>query len=156
MTGFRICEDDLTDEKALQLLALHLSEMQSNSPAESVFALDLSGLKQPDVTVWSIRVEENVAAIAALKRLGWHNGELKSMRTHPDYIRRGFAKKLLDHIKSIARARGYRCLSLETGSGAEFEAAIQLYRNAGFVSGGAFGEYIKSDFNQFFHLELDT
>ena len=53
-----------------------------------------------------------------------------------------------------ARARSYRRLSLETGSGEAFEAALALYRRRGFVSGGAFGGYVASDFNQFMHLEL--
>jgi len=155
MTEIQICEDDLTEEKVKDLLALHLSGMQSNSPAESVFALDISGLKHPDVTVWTVRVGKEVAAIGALKQLDGTNGELKSMRTHPDFVRMGFAKRLLDHIVLIAKRRGYRRLSLETGSGAEFEAALQLYRNNGFVAGPAFGEYAKSEFNQFFHLALD-
>jgi putative acetyltransferase len=45
-------------------------------------------------------------------------------------------------------------LSLETGSGPAFEPALALYRSRGFVDGEVFGDYVRSDFNQFLHLAL--
>jgi putative acetyltransferase len=44
---FKVCEDDLSGDAALRLLALHLAGMHANSPPNSVYALDLSGLKAP-------------------------------------------------------------------------------------------------------------
>lgn len=38
-----------------QLLAEHLTDMYATSPAESVHALDPSGLAAPDVTFWTVR-----------------------------------------------------------------------------------------------------
>jgi putative acetyltransferase len=76
------------------------------------------------------------------------------MRTHPHHLRRGVGAALLEQIIVEARARGLRTLSLETGRGPAFEAALALYRKRGFVSGGAFGDYAASDFNQFMHLDL--
>lgn len=146
--------DDLSDPRVEALLALHLSGMQSNSPADSVYALDLSGLQQPDVTVWSVWIDDEVAAIGAMKELDRRSAELKSMRTHPDHIRKGLAGKLVEHAISEARSRGYDRLSLETGSGPEFDAAIALYEKYGFRSGAAFSDYRKTEFNQFFHLVL--
>lgn len=128
--------------------------MHANSPAGSVFALDLTGLQAPAVTVWTLWVVDAVAGIAALKDLGNGTGEIKSMRTHPNFLRRGFAAALLDHIVTVARARGMRRLSLETGSGPAFEPALTLYRGRGFVEGAAFADYEKSTFNQFMHLSL--
>ena len=58
------------------------------------------------------------------------------------------------HILAAARARGFSRLSLETGSGEAFEPALALYRRHGFRSGGAFGDYDASAFNQFMHLDL--
>ena len=46
------------------------------------------------------------------------------MRTHPNFLRQGVAATLLEHIIAVAHARGYRRLSLETGSGPGFEAAF--------------------------------
>ncbi len=128
--------------------------MQANSPSRHVFALDLSGLQAPGVTVWSAWVAGELAGIGALKQVDALRGEVKSMRTHPDHVRRGVAFGLLDHIVDVARGRHYRWLSLETGSGPSFEAALGLYRRRGFVEGEAFGDYAGSDFNQFLHLDL--
>ena len=128
--------------------------MRDGSPPGLSFALDLSGLRAPDVTVWAVRRDGAVAGIGALKALGDGGGEIKSMRTHPDHLRRGVAAALLDHIVAAARARGLRRLSLETGSGPAFDPALALYRKRGFVAGGPFGDYEASDFNRFFHLDL--
>ncbi len=52
------------------------------------------------------------------------------------------------------RMRGLIRLSLETGLGPSFDAAVALYLKRGFCRGEAFGEYAPSAFNQFFHLPL--
>lgn len=151
---FRIREDDLSGEQTRNLLRLHLEGMHADSPAGSVFALDLTGLAAAVVTVWTLSIDDTVAGIVALKDLGAGAGEIKSMRTHPQFLRRGVAAALLDHVIDIARARGMRQLHLETGSGPAFEPALQLYRRRGFTPGGVFGDYQQSTFNQFFHLFL--
>lgn len=152
---FEIAEDDLSGEATRALLRLHLAGMQANSPPGSVFALDLSGLRAPGVTVWSVRRGDRVVGIGALKALGdGASGEVKSMRTHPDHLRQGVAQRLLDHMIGVARRRGWRRLSLETGSGEAFEPALALYRRRGFVDGEAFADYTPSAFNQFLHLAL--
>ena len=149
-----IREDDLSGDQTLDLLRLHLQGMQSSSPPGSVFALDLSGLKAAGVTVWTAWIGDAVAGIGALRDLGDRTGELKSMRTHRAFLRQGVASALLEHIVSVARARGMTRLSLETGSGPAFEAALALYRRRGFVDGEAFAQYRRSSFNQFLHLPL--
>jgi putative acetyltransferase len=151
---FEIREDDLTGDAIRSLLAIHVAGMRANSPPASVYALDLSGLQAPDVTVWTVWRGERLMAVGALKDLGDGAGELKSMRTHPEQLRKGAASALLDHIITEARARGMRTLSLETGSGSYFDPALTLYRKRGFVNGAAFGAYAQSAFNQFLHLNL--
>jgi putative acetyltransferase len=149
-----IRQDDLSDPQARDLLALHLAGMHASSPAGSVFALDLSGLLVPEVTVWTVWQGKQIMGIGALKVLGDATGELKSMRTHPDHLRRGVATRLLDHMIGQARARGLRRLSLETGSGPAFDPALALYRKRGFVEGESFAAYERSGFNRFLHLRL--
>jgi putative acetyltransferase len=151
---FEIREDDLTGAAVRALLTFHLAGMHENSPPGSVFALDLSGLTAPGVTVWSVWRGKALAGIGALKILPDGTGEIKSMRTHPDHLRQGAAAALLDHIIAQARKRGLRRLSLETGSGPAFDPALALYRKRGFVDGEAFADYVRSDFNQFLHLPL--
>lgn len=146
--------DDLTGEPTRQLLALHLAGMHQNSPPGQVFALDLSGLQTPTVTVWSAWRQAALAGIAALKVHDDGTGELKSMRTHPSHLRQGVASALLEHLVGQARRRGLRRLSLETGSGPAFEAALALYRTRGFRDGEPFADYRRSEFNRFLHLDL--
>lgn len=149
-----IREDDLSGEPTRQLLTLHLAGMSASSPPGHSFALDLSGLKAPGVTVWSAWEGEAIAGIGALKLHAEGTGEVKSMRTHPDFLRRGVGAALLEQIIAAARSAGCRRLSLETGSGPAFEPALALYRRRGFANGDAFADYVGSDFNQFLHLPL--
>ena len=151
---FEIRRDDLSGDNSRALLALHLQGMRSNSPPESVYALDPSGLRSAGVHVWSVWEGEAVVAIGALKEMGDGTGEIKSMRTHPDHLRRGASRRLLDHIIAEAVALGLSRLSLETGSGEPFEPALALYRSRGFVNGEPFANYRPSPFNQFLHLPL--
>lgn len=149
-----IREDDLSGEATRALLALHLSGMRDSSPPGHSFALDLSGLQTPGVTVWTAWIGGQIAGVGALKLVGEGQGEIKSMRTHPDHLRKGVGAALLDHIIAQARSRGMSRLSLETGSGETFEPALALYRRRGFTNGPAFADYSASPFNQFLHLEL--
>jgi putative acetyltransferase len=150
----QIREDNLSSAATRALLRLHLQGMHADSPPGQVFALDLSGLKAPGVTVWSAWRDEEILGLGALKQLDAATGEVKSMRTHPDHLRKGVGAALLERIISEARDRQLARLSLETGSGPAFEPALALYRRRGFVNGGPFGDYAQSDFNQFLYLQL--
>ena len=151
---FHIRRDDLSGDDVRALLALHLAGMHASSPPGAVFALDLSGLLSPGVAVWTVRDNGEVMGIGALKELRGGTGELKSMRTHPDHLRRGVAAALLDHLVAEAKGRGLTRLSLETGTGPAFEPALSLYRSRGFVDGEPFPDYVRSGFNRFLHLPL--
>ena len=146
--------DDLSSPQVQDLLAAHLAGMQENSPPDSVYALDLSGLLHPEVSVWTAWDEAELMGIGALKQLSRSAGEIKSMRTDYRHLRKGVGLHILNHIIAVARERGYWRLSLETGSGAEFVAALSLYRKRGFENGEPFGHYKPTEFNQFLHLEL--
>jgi putative acetyltransferase len=63
------------------------------------------------------------------------------MHTAAEARRRGVARALLDHVVGVARARGFRRLSLETGAGPAFAPARELYARAGFTPCGSFGDY---------------
>lgn len=128
--------------------------MHINSPQGSVFAFDIDRLRATDVTFWSAWDDNRLAGCGALKALADGTGELKSMRTAPGHLRKGVAAALLDHMISVAQARGYSRLSLETGSGPAFEPALLLYRRRGFVDGPAFADYERNAFNQFLHRDL--
>ncbi len=151
---FDIYEANLDQADIQSLIAFHMSGMHANSPPQNVCGLDLSGLRIPAITMFCARDNVKLAAIGALKALGHAHGEIKSMRVHPDFERQGAGKAILEHIIETAKARGYSQLSLETGSGTAFDAAIGLYLKYDFVRGDAFGDYPISEFNRFYHLAL--
>lgn len=150
----RIERDDLSRPAVIALVERHLREAFANSPPGSVFALDRSGLTDPAVTLWTAWDGGDLLGMGALKALGDGEGEIKSMRTAPDAQRRGVGRAMLDHLIAEARARGWRRLSLETGSNTPFAAARAMYAAAGFVECGPFGDYRDTDFSRYFTLTL--
>ncbi len=149
-----ITNGNFSDPQTIELLRLHLSGMRTSSPPGHSYALDLTGLQQPSVSFWTAWQDDHITGCAALKELSTTHGEVKSMRTHPDHLRKGVAAQLLAHIIEEARARKYKVLSLETGSGDDFAPALRLYEAFGFEYGGDFADYKKDEFNNLMHLEL--
>ncbi len=146
--------DDLSRGAVHNLLAEHLADMQATSPPGSVHALDLTGLTDPAVTVWTLWNDEAVLGCAALKELSTVDGEIKSMRTATAARGRGVATRLLTHLIDEARRRGYERLSLETGSQDFFAPARRLYRRHGFVGCPPFGNYVSDPNSTYLTLTL--
>jgi putative acetyltransferase len=154
MTDMKIELDDLSRPAIHALLEEHLRSMHSLGPPESVHALDLTGLRRADVTFWSVWEGSRLLGVGALKELDPKHGEIKSMRTVKDHLRRGVGRAVLAHIIGVARSRGYERLSLETGGMDAFEPAQKLYESFGFVYCGPFGEYVKDQYSVFMTLRL--
>lgn len=150
-----IVKDDLTGPEIAALLSEHLAAMHANSPPGSVHALDLDALRGPDITFWSAWEGADLVGCGALKQIDETHGEIKSMRTATAHLRKGVAAHLLERIVKTARDRGYRRLSLETGSGEAFEAAHRLYERYGFVPTLPFAGYTDDPFSRFFTLILN-
>ena len=150
----RIEIDDLSRPAIHALLNEHLRSMYELSPPESVHALGLEGLKSPDVTFWTVWDGNVLMGCGALKELDATHGEVKSMRTPAALRRRGAGRAVLTHILSEAKARGYKRLSLETGSMEAFKPAQKLYESFGFVYCGPFAPYKEDPYSAFMTLEL--
>jgi putative acetyltransferase len=146
--------DDLKGPEVYQLLQEHLRSMSLLSPPESVHALDIGALRKPDITFWTVWERDELLGCGALKELDSRHGEIKSMRTSTRHLRKGVAKKLLHHIVEEARRRGYRRLSLETGSMEAFAPARTLYANFGFTYCGPFADYVEDPHSVFMTREL--
>lgn len=146
--------DDLSRPKVHALLEEHLSNMYELSPPEQVFALDITKLRVPEITFWTVWDEEHLIGCGALKELSPLHGEIKSMRTPAGARGKGAGRAVLTHIVSVARQRGYTRLSLETGTHAAFEPARTLYRSNGFITSGPFGNYRLDPHSVFMELEL--
>lgn len=146
--------DDLSSAETRALIAEHLRGMQGNSPPGHVHALAIDGLRAPGVTFWTAWQDDSLCGCGALKELTATSGEVKSMRTRPEFLRQGVGQAVLSTVLAEARSRGYRHLYLETGTGKAFEPAHALYERNGFAWCGAFGDYEATDFNVFMVKEL--
>lgn len=148
MSGvYSIRPDDLTSAAVVALLQLHLDEMHRWSPPESVHAMPVERLRQPDVTFFAAWDGDTLAAVGALKHLDAERGELKSMRAAPAYRGKGAGEAILLALLAEAEARGYRWLGLETGRPEPFQPAHHLYRKHGFAECAPFGDYVSDDFS---------
>jgi len=134
-------QDNLEGLEIRALLQDHLDDMALHSPPESIHALDLDALRQADITFWSVWEDDELLGCGALKQLNNTSGEIKSMRTSRQHLRKGVAAMLLKHIISTATLRGYLQLSLETGSALQFKPARKLYMRHGFRECEPFAEY---------------
>ncbi len=155
----KIILDDLTNSIVHQLLEEHLDDMRAISPPGSCHALDLSKLRTPDISFWTIWSDEGtLLGTGALKDLGFidgqRQGEVKSMRTPNALRRQGAGRKMLEHIIATAQAKGFDRLNLETGGSEPFHAALGLYESFGFARCGPFGGYREDPFSVFMTKDL--
>ena len=152
----RFTVDDLTGEPTRALIARHLAGMRSHSPPESVHAFDVDKLRQPDVTFWTVWLDDEIVGCGALKRLDDERGEIKSMRVADAFLGRGIGRAILEHLIADARKHGMRCLWLETGSTAAFLPALRLYESAGFTRCGPFDGYAEDPFSVFMTRQIES
>ena len=146
--------DDLRGLEIAALLEGHLAHMRTLSPPDTVHALNLDGLRVPEVTFWTVWDGPELLGCGALKELTPDFAEIKSMRTAPEHRGRGVGGLVLRHILSVARERGYRRVSLETGTHADFQPAHRLYKRFGFDYCDAFADYEITPHNVCMTLEL--
>jgi putative acetyltransferase len=146
--------DDLRGPEIAELLSEHLRDMYLVSPPESVHALDLEELRQPEITFWTLWSQDKLAGCGAIKELDEHHAEVKSMRASSSFLRKGVASKVLQHIVDEAKRRGYKRLSLETGPQEYFKPARNLYERFGFQYCDPFADYVEDPYSVFMTKEL--
>jgi putative acetyltransferase len=64
-----ILTDDLTGKEIAAFLEEHIGDMRSVSPPESKHALDLEGLRRPEITFWTAWSDGQLVGCCALKQL---------------------------------------------------------------------------------------
>lgn len=141
--------DDLMGSEITAFLEEHVREMRSVSPPESTYALDLDGLRKPEITFWTAWEDNRLVGCCALKQLEQGHAEVKSMRVSAQDRGRGIASRLVEHLIAEGRTRGYQRLSLETGTMPFFQPARTLYAKFEFTPCGAFGSYTAGPNNVF-------
>ena len=140
--------DGLRDPRIEQFMEEHLQDMRATSPPESVHALDMARMRQPEIRFWTAWLPDDtqpapgrLVGTGALKHLDDGHAELKAMRTTAALRGQGIAARMLAHAMAEARAQGHARLSLETGSQPFFAPARALYAKHGFQKCGPFGSY---------------
>jgi len=151
---YRVRRGDPAEPAIAALLAAHVADQRAGTPAGFSFALDAARLAAPDIALFAAWDGVVLAAVGALKRLDGDAGEVKSMRAAPVYRGRGAGRAILDAIVAAAREGGLTRLYLETGTTPAYDAALALYRRAGFAPCAAFADYRPSPHNQFLALAL--
>lgn len=139
--ALKVILDDLNGPEIAVLLAEHLADMHATSPTDSVHALDLDSLRQPNITFWTAWDGDNLAGCGALKQLNPTHAEIKSMRTAKAYRQQGVASFILHHLQAEAARLGFTQLSLETGTMDFFMPARCLYEKFEFVACPPFADY---------------
>ena len=149
-----IVEAGLDDPGVVELLHTHTTRARAETAPGSAHALDLSGLRAPEVTFWSAWEDDTVVGVGAPKRLSADHGEIKSMYTAEAARGRGVGSAMLRHIIAAARGHGISRVSLETGSWPYFAPARALYARHGFVECAPFGDYQPDSNSVFMTLAL--
>ena len=151
--------DDLNSPEVHALLEEHLRGMRAASPPDSVFALDIDALRRPEITFFTARESgaegtDTLLACGAVKELDKQHGEIKSMRSSANHLRKGAGAAILRHIIDVATSRGYSRLYLETGSTPPFDPALAMYERFCFSRCGPFADYIENPFSVFMRLDI--
>lgn len=133
--------------EVLELIAELDAYQLSLYPPESVYALDLASLKQPNVLFAVARNPSQAVAGCGAIVVTPEYGELKRMYVRPDARGQGVAKKLLGTLESAAKAQGCALLTLETGP--YQHQAIALYERNGYQRRGPYGDYPDDPFSIF-------
>jgi putative acetyltransferase len=150
-----ISVDDPRKADVRALLERHLTFCLSETPPEHSFALDVDALVQPGIAFFSYRDPVGtILGVGAIKELDPSQAEIKSMHTAAEARGRGVGRAMLDHLLSEARSRGYRRVSLETGTTPGFAAARAMYASRGFVPAEPFADYFRTGDNTFYTLAL--
>ena len=108
-------------------------------PPESVYALDMNSLLQPNVLFAVARNLDGAAVGCGAIVVTPEYGEVKRMFVHPSARGQGVAQRLLGMLETEALARGCRQFMLETGPSQP--EAIGLYKRLGYYVRGPYGDY---------------
>lgn len=108
-------------------------------PPESVYALDMASLKQPNVLFAVARNADGAAVGCGAMVVMPEFAEVKRMYMRPEARGQGLAKRLLSLLEQEAAQRGSTLYTLETGPSQP--EAIALYERLGYQRCGPYGDY---------------
>jgi putative acetyltransferase len=125
--------------------------LSSLYPPSSNHFLDLDELAQSNIRFFVARRDGAPLACGAL-RIADGYGEVKRMYVSPSARGEGLGRAILEAIEREARRHGLRVMRLETGI--HQAEALALYKGAGYVDCGPFGEYGPDPLSRFLEKRL--
>ena len=108
-------------------------------PPESVYALDMASLKQPNVLFAVARDAGGAAVGCGAMVVTPELGEVKRMYVRPEARGQGLARRVLGMLEQEAAVRGCTEYALETGPSQP--EALALYERLGYQRCGPYGDY---------------
>jgi putative acetyltransferase len=150
-----IAADDPRAPDVRALLERHVVWAHGQTVPEDAHAMGADDLADPSVSFFSYRDDDGaLLAVGALKPIDDEHAEVKSMHTVEAARGRGVGRAMVDHLVGVARDRGFRRVSLETGAMDAFVPARALYESAGFEPCEPFGDYRHSRNSVYLTLRL--
>lgn len=74
--------------------------------------------------------DNQIVAIGGYRKLTDSTGQIRRMRVHPEYRRKGYATKILEELEKVAQSNGMKELRIKTSI--QQKMAQNLYRKHGF------------------------
>lgn len=121
-------------------------------PAEANHFLDIETLAAPDVRFLVARRGGKALGCGALWVKALEHGEVKRMYLRPEARGLGIGRQILARLIETARTERLQLIRLETGNVSD--DALRLYRAAGFVERGPYGDYPDHPASVFMELGL--
>ena len=147
-------EGNFDNSEVNNLLKKHFIELRSVSPEGSTHVLDIEGLKDPSIKFWSLWENNKLVGCGALKFLEKNHGEFKSIRVADEFKKKGIGERIINHLIEEAKKLEISKLSIETGSGAFFLPARNLFSKFGFKSCPPFAHYKDDPNSCYYTLDL--
>lgn len=123
-------------------------------PAESVYALDMNSLKQPNVRFAVARDAAGTAIGCGAVVITPEYAELKRMYVQPALRGQGVARRVLGLLEAEAAAAGCPRMTLETGP--YQEAALALYTRYGYQRCARYGDYPDDPYSVFMDKRIGS
>ena len=150
--AIRIDVETTVQEDVVEMIKALDCYLDSLYPSGSNYLLSLDSLMGESVRFLVARVDGVAAGCGALVLDEPGYAEIKRMYVKPEARRLGVGVAILRELESLARQEKRRCIRLETG--VHQPEALALYRRAGYVERGPFGDYPADPLSVFMEKEL--
>ena len=144
--------DRPNSETALTLIRELDSDLGSRYPQQWIHGLHPEDVVDSRLVFIVMSVDNVPIGCGALRPFDHDTTEVKRMFIKPDFRGHGYARRLLEHLESIAKQSGYKAVRLETGT--KQPEAIGLYESSGYSLIPAFGEYVGNPFSLCYEKKL--